>query len=55
MFTFLKIVTRCIYQKFSIIYCDESSLQTLNNHLKIWTDTKEDFTSKHTPKKDFIC
>ena len=53
MLTFIKIVTRCIYQKFNIIYCDESSLQTFNNHLKIWTDTKEDFTSKLAPKKRF--
>lgn len=53
MLTFLKIVTRCIYQKFNIIYCDESSLQTFNNHLKIWTDTKEDFISKLAPKKRF--
>ena len=51
--TFLKIVTRCIYLKFNIICCEESSFQAFNNLLKIWTDIKEDITSKLAPKRRF--
>lgn len=53
MMTFIKIIIRCFIQKFSVIYVDESSIQTYNNHLKIWSNEKENFTAALAPKKRF--
>lgn len=51
--TFIKIITRSIVQKFNIIYCDESCIQTLNNHLKIWKSPNDDFYADISSKKKF--
>ena len=42
--TFIKIVVRSMIQNFNIIYCDESCIQTINNHLKIWKTPNDDFS-----------
>ena len=54
MLTFLKIFARCMEQKFKIIYVEESALQTINNHLKIRLEDKEDFYAKIGEKKNLI-
>ena len=51
--TFIKIMARSIVQKFNIIYCDESSIQTVNNHLKIWKSPNDDFYANISNKKKF--
>jgi len=51
--TFIKIMARSIAQKFNIIYCDESSIQTINNHLKIWKSPNDDFYANISNKKKF--
>lgn len=49
--TFIKIVVRSMIQNFNIIYCDESCIQTINNHLKIWKTPNDDFSSDISSKK----
>jgi len=41
-FSFIKIIARCIKLGFSIIYCDESYLQTQSNTMKVWKKSDED-------------
>lgn len=53
MLSFIKIIIRCIILNFTLIYVDESCLQTYNNHLKIWTEKNEDFVAKIAPKRKF--
>jgi len=48
---FIKVVVRALKQGFNIIYCDESSLQSMNSNIKIWRKEDETFTSK-LPKKE---
>ena len=50
---FIKIIIRSMIQKFHIIYCDESAIQNINNHLKIWKSPDEDFYSNITDKKKY--
>ena len=33
-FAFMKIVAKCLYNGFKLIYCDESGIMTKNNHFK---------------------
>lgn len=33
-FTFIKIVAKCLYKGFKLIYCDESGIMTKNNYYK---------------------
>jgi hypothetical protein len=33
-FTFIKIVVKCLYKGFKLIFCDESGIMTKNNHYK---------------------
>ena len=40
---FIKIILRSMVQQFNIIYCDESAIQSVNNHLKIWKSPEEEF------------
>ena len=49
--TFIKIITSSLSLKFNIIYCDETILQTINNHLKIWRGQKENFICKIAERK----
>ena len=51
--TFIKIVVRSMIQNFNIIYCDESCIQTINNHLKIWKAPNDDFSADISSKKRF--
>jgi len=53
MLTFIKIIARCFYQKFKVIYVDESSIQTINNNLKVWKRDEENFYSKVLPRKRY--
>ena len=41
-------------QNFSDIYVDESSIQTMNNHLKIRANEEENFTANLATKKNII-
>lgn len=52
-FAFIKIVIRCLKYDFSIIYCDESFLQTKNNNMKKWRKSYEDIYDG-TSKKEKI-
>ena len=40
--TILKIITRCLIQKISIIYVDETSIMNINNNLRTWIMPGED-------------
>jgi transposase len=51
--TFIKIVVRSMIQNFNIIYCDESCIQTINNHPKIWKAPNDDFSADISSKKRF--
>ena len=53
MLTFIKIIIRCFYQKFKVIYVDESCIQTINNNLKVWKKDDENFYSKVLPRKRY--
>jgi len=50
---FIKIIIRSMMQKFHIIYCDESAIQSVNNHLKVWKSPEEDFYANIAPKKKY--
>ena len=41
-FAFIKIIARCIKFKFSIMYCDESYIQSQNNNMNVWRKPDED-------------
>ena len=53
MMTFIKIIIKCLTLNFNVIYCDESCIQTINNHLKIWRKKEENFIVDISPKKKF--
>ena len=51
-FIFLKVIFRCIKFKYSIIYCDESSLKNNNNnYIYCWRLSKENLYENLGPKK----
>ena len=50
----LKIVSRCINQKISIIYIDESTILNINNNLKAWIIPGENLYSQIESKKNTI-
>lgn len=49
--SFIKIIARAMIQNFSIIFCDETSIQTFNSNLKIWRKENEIITAEF-PKKE---
>lgn len=51
--SFIKIIARAMIQNFSIIYCDETSIQTVNSNLKIWRKENEIITSDFARKARF--
>ena len=46
----IKIIARCIKERISIIYCDESSIINTNNNFRAWIKPKENFYVDITPK-----
>lgn len=53
MIAFIKILIKCLILKFNIIFCDESCIQTINNHLKIWRKEDENLIVDIAPKRKF--
>ena len=51
--TVLKIISRCIKQKISIIYLDESTIININNNLKTWIIPGETLYSEIEPRKKY--
>ena len=49
--SFIKIIARAMIRNYSIIYCDEASIQTVNSFLKIWRKENEIITSDFARKK----
>ena len=50
-FAFIKIIARCLKQKFNIIYCDETAIQNSTNNYYTWRKSGESFFSNLGPKK----
>lgn len=50
-FAFVKIIARCISQKFNLIYVDESAIQNTNNNFYCWRKSDEDIYAELGPKK----
>lgn len=53
-FAFIKIISRCIKLKYTIIYCDESCLQNNNNNYYFWRYPNEELYGDIGQKKDLI-
>lgn len=46
----VKIIARCIKERISIIYCDESCILSTNNNFRAWVKPKENFYVDIAPK-----
>ena len=53
MLAFVKIIIRCLYQKFNIIYVNESSINTINNNLKLRKESNDNFYAKIPSRQRF--
>lgn len=51
--TILKIISRCLIQKISIIYVDETSIMNINNNLRTWIKPGEDIFCEIEPRKRY--
>ena len=49
--SFIKIISRCLKFNFSIIFCDETYIQSRNNNLKIWRKSREEIVNKISKKE----
>lgn len=49
----IKIIARCIKNKISIIFCDESSILNVNNNYRAWVPPKSNFYSQKETKKRY--
>ena len=50
-FAFIKIIARCLKLGFSIIYCDESYIQSQNNDMRVWRKPNEDIYAPISKKE----
>jgi transposase len=50
-FGFIKIISRCIAQKFNLIYVDETAIQNTNNNYYCWRKSNEEIFNELGPKK----